>query len=76
MALAKILLIVVVFAAVYFLVRGYARGLGAKPPAHSGKPEEDMVRCRHCGVHLPRGESVSAGGDFFCSDEHRSLHGP
>ena len=75
-ALAKILLIVVVFAAVYFIVRGYARSLRAEPPARSSKPEEDMVRCRHCGVHLPRGESVSRAGDQFCSEEHSRLHGP
>ncbi len=34
---------------------------------------EDMVRCAHCGVHVPRSESVSAGSDFFCSEEHRRL---
>jgi hypothetical protein len=25
-------------------------------------------------VHLPRSESVLAGGEIFCSDEHRRLH--
>jgi uncharacterized protein len=35
---------------------------------------EDMVRCVHCGVHLPRSESVTSEGEFFCSDEHRRLH--
>ncbi len=76
LTLAKILLIVVVFAAVYFIVRGYARSLRAEPPARSTKPEEDMVRCRHCGVHLPRGESVGRAGESFCSEEHSRLHGP
>jgi uncharacterized protein len=32
-----------------------------------------MVRCAQCGVHLPRSEGVAAGGDFFCSEEHRRL---
>jgi uncharacterized protein len=35
---------------------------------------EDMVRCIHCGVHLPRSESIASEGKFFCSDEHRRLH--
>ena len=74
--MAKILLIVVVFAAVYFLVRGYARSFKAEPPAHSGKPGEDMVRCRQCGVHLPRGESIGKAGAYYCCEEHSRLHGP
>jgi len=33
-----------------------------------------MVRCVYCGVHLPRSESLTSDGKFFCSDEHRRLH--
>jgi uncharacterized protein len=33
-----------------------------------------MVRCIHCGVHLPRSESITSEGKFFCSEEHRRLH--
>jgi uncharacterized protein len=25
-------------------------------------------------VHLPRSESVTSEGKYFCSDEHRRLH--
>jgi uncharacterized protein len=75
---AKLLLVIIVFAAVYAIVRAYARAVARKQdgaaPAVSG--DEDMVRCRHCGVHQPRSESVSAGGHFFCSEEHQRLHGP
>jgi uncharacterized protein len=73
--LAKILLIVAVFAAVYFIIRAYARSLNGKMPSSGSRREEDMVRCRHCGVHLPLGESVRADGHFYCSDEHRRSHG-
>lgn len=73
--LAKILLIAIVFAAAYFLLRAYARSFAARPPQGPPASGEDMVRCRHCGLHLPRGESVKAGGEFFCSEEHRKLHG-
>jgi len=74
--LAKILLIVAVFAAAYFVVRAYARAVTrdqAEPPSVKG--DEDMVRCRHCGVHLPRSESLGTGEALFCSEEHRRLHG-
>ena len=73
--MAKLLLIVVVFALVYYVVRGYTRTLGRdgeRPPAVKGG--EDMVRCGHCGVHLPRSESVGAADAWFCSEEHRRLH--
>jgi len=73
--LAKILLLVAVFAAVYFIVRGYARGMTRTPDPPQVKGEEDMVKCRYCGIHLPRSESSSAAGDTFCSEEHRRLHG-
>ena len=40
----------------------------------SPKALEEMVRCAHCGVHLPRSESVTSQGDFFCCNEHRLEH--
>ena len=42
------------------------------PPAP--RAPEDMVRCLHCGVHLPRSESHTSDGNFFCSEEHLRLH--
>jgi len=33
-----------------------------------------MVRCEHCGVHLPQQDAVSAEGKYYCNDEHRRLH--
>lgn len=43
---------------------------------NNGTPKslEDMVRCAHCGVHLPRSESITSQGKFFCCDEHRQKH--
>ncbi len=35
---------------------------------------EEMVRCAYCDIHLPRNESISSHGNFYCSDEHRSAH--
>lgn len=35
---------------------------------------EDMVRCAHCGVHLPESESIANEDDFFCSNEHLHKH--
>lgn len=73
--MGKLLLIIVAALVVYFIVRSYQRNLQAprKPPART-QGGEDMVRCAHCGVHLPRSESTLSAGEFFCSEEHRRLH--
>jgi uncharacterized protein len=66
---AKLLLVIAVFAVVYLIVRaGRNKSEGAAPP--SATREEDMVRCQVCGVHLPRSEALSSREDFFCTEEH------
>jgi uncharacterized protein len=37
---------------------------------------EDMVRCVECGVHLPRGESLTVRGQYYCCVEHQRRHDP
>lgn len=34
---------------------------------------EQMVRCAHCGIHLPRSEAVLRRGKTWCSNEHARL---
>ncbi|OBS30083.1 hypothetical protein Tfont_02243 [Tepidimonas fonticaldi] len=42
--------------------------------ARPGAAQPDtMVRCRHCGVHLPAADAVRGGLGPYCSDEHRRL---
>jgi len=57
-------------AVVYLLIRTFRKN--TVPPDKVAP--EDMVLCAHCGVHLPKGESVQAEGKFFCSTEHRDSH--
>jgi uncharacterized protein len=36
---------------------------------------ESMVRCAHCGIHIPASEALGdPAGAVFCSEEHRLLH--
>jgi len=41
--------------------------------APARKPLEDMVRCKVCGVNLPRSEALMSKGQFYCCDEHRRV---
>jgi len=77
---AKILLVIVIAGAVYFICRAYARAVARSQaersvPRTQSKPDEDMVQCCRCGIHLPRSEACVADDAYFCSDEHRRLHG-
>jgi uncharacterized protein len=70
--MAKFLLVIVVVAVVLWLMFGRrgSRGSGGR----NGPPRaEGMVRCAHCGVHLPRSEAVLLGDRVYCSPAHRDL---
>ena len=44
------------------------------PPSEASeelKTTQDMVRCAHCGLFLPRQEALSQRGDWYCSEAHR-----
>jgi uncharacterized protein len=48
------------------------------PQAPSGQNNapagsEEMVRCAHCGVHLPRSEASLLGQNTWCSPAHAKL---
>jgi uncharacterized protein len=71
---SKIIWIAIGIFIAYLLLKRHRRRVGqggAPPPA--GRVE-DMVRCAQCGVHLPRSESFTTRGNFYCSAEHQREH--
>ena len=68
--MSRLLMMLAIAAAVYWLLRPNRR----EKPGRDGPAVEDMVRCAHCGVHIPRSEAILAGGNFFCSTEHRDAY--
>ena len=70
----KVLLLIAIVFLVLALFRAYQRSLNSlnKPPAPAREQTvEDMVKCVHCGVNLPRSEAIYSGGEFFCTPEHQ-----
>lgn len=65
--MAKIILLAVIF----FIAYSLAKNRTPKKPAPK---TEDMVKCAHCGIHLPRSDSLASGSLSFCCEEHRRLH--
>ncbi len=70
--MSRLLLLLAIAVVVYLLIKSYRKN--APRQDQDKTVAEDMVRCAHCGVHLPKGESIQAGGNFFCSTEHRDAH--
>ena len=68
--MSRLLLIIAIVAVVCLLIRAYRKQV----PQQDKPVAEDMVRCAYCGVHLPKGESVQADGQFFCGTEHRDAY--
>lgn len=66
--MSRLIFLFAVAAVIYWLLKSYAK----QPPKKDDQfVAEDMVRCSQCGVHLPKSESILAGGQFFCSEAHR-----
>jgi uncharacterized protein len=70
--MSRLLFLAVIAAVVYWLLKSYRTQL-PKDEEPSEKTE-DMVRCVHCGVHLPKTESILAGNEYYCSEAHRRAH--
>ena len=66
--MGKLLVLVILVVVAVWLVR---RALGRAAPKEDvvGKTDE-LVRCAHCGVLLPRAEARLAAGALYCSEEH------
>jgi uncharacterized protein len=69
--LAKIILVVLGLLLVYWILKSYRRRVdrsaGETPPTTG----ENMVQCARCGVHLPRSESLTTQGRYYCSLDHQ-----
>jgi uncharacterized protein len=69
----KYVVLALVLVVAWFVIRAHLRKID-RPRHDQAAKDEDMVRCVHCGVHLPRSESVMSGELFYCSPDHRQLH--
>jgi uncharacterized protein len=68
--MSRLFLLMAIAVVVYLLIKSYRKNV----PKQDNPVAEDMVRCAHCGVHLPKSESILTGGNFFCCAEHRNAY--
>jgi uncharacterized protein len=71
----KYLVVLLVVVLVLWLARAARRTPAPRKPPPAQRPPaiEEMVRCAHCGVHLPRSEARETQGLLYCSEEHARL---
>jgi uncharacterized protein len=78
-----IVLVLIVVAAVWLLRRALRKAQGSDAGASGTsdtagsqaepKASQELVRCAHCALLLPRGEARMAAGVIYCSEEHARL---
>lgn len=68
----RILFILVLLAVGYLLLKSLQRKIMNDNKQASGQLKKNirMVRCDHCGLHVPEPEAVTHGGKAFCSLDH------
>lgn len=73
----KLLVVLLVVAVALWALLARSRGAGRSPsgrrpvpPPAPGGASEDMVRCAHCGVHLPATDALQAAGRSYCGPDH------
>ena len=69
--MSRLLFLLAVIVVVFLLLRSFRR---RAPGQDAQGVAEEMVRCAQCGVHLPKSESILAGGNYYCCDAHRREH--
>lgn len=68
--MGKILVLVIIAGFIFWMFRIHI--IKKNKPTDSSHPFEDMVSCAHCGIHVPRNESLSDQNDqYFCCTQHR-----
>lgn len=66
--LVKILLLGLAIWLLFTVLKRYKHSVDT--PADTPRPEQDMVRCAVCEIHLPKSESIERDGRHYCCIEH------
>jgi uncharacterized protein len=69
------LLLIALVAVGYWWLRRWLRSLAQRRQRPAEPPYEAMVRCAHCGLHVPLSKAIGNSREgYYCSEEHR--HAP
>lgn len=76
MRLIQLIAIAVVFWLLFRMIRHWLHGnRNTSQRATDAPPHIDsVVKCAHCGLHIPEKEAIKEEERFFCSEEHRQRY--
>jgi uncharacterized protein len=72
----RFLVILAALFLVYLIVRKMLTKPASPKRPNAVQDVRKVVRCEHCGLHVPENEAVIADGRRYCSQEHARLGPP
>ena len=72
MGLVRLLLVVLVIWLLLSVIRWMRRRVMIEKTRGTTPEVARMVRCAYCGLYVTSDEAVRAGGESFCSNEHKA----
>ena len=71
----KIILLAIAVWLLVTIVKRYLKNTAVPPDIPKAGSEssiagESMVQCAHCGIHLPIGDSMLTGQQYYCCKAH------
>lgn len=73
MGLFRLLILIAIVATAVWLWRRFSNRPKVQPPQQ--ETPAPMIRCAHCGVHVPRDVAINQDANWYCSPAHR-VQGP
>ena len=67
--MVRLLFWIALIAAAVWFWRKFKRPVAA-PRSPNEPATTPMVRCAHCGVHLPNDRALQQGDEWYCSQAH------
>jgi uncharacterized protein len=71
--MGRLFILVVLVLVGIWLVKRALRALDAPERPSGPEPVQDLVRCAHCALLLPRAEARQRDGGLYCTEDHARL---
>ncbi len=70
-----LLVLAVVFVAIWLWRKARREEMRSRPPRPRNPPAVEapqaMLRCAHCGLHMPAADAIAGPDGVYCSAAHR-----
>jgi uncharacterized protein len=71
--MGRLLVVILLVVIAVWLVRRALRRSAMHGTPETNTVRDELVRCAHCGLLLPRAEARQSAGAIYCSEEHARL---